>query len=122
MLSAMHHADAGYRGHNAPLDYTFKIYTSKQKRRVNPQIKRSARAAGDDLSLTINQFSLRFGGTFVFSNKPSYGGYRAYRRWFKEGRIHLRGNGCLIGGRFAIAAFPVAELSIGASIPSGTVP
>src|SRR2546430_10011010 len=25
------HADAGYRGHNAPADYKFKIYTSKQK-------------------------------------------------------------------------------------------
>jgi len=37
------HADAGYRGHNAPPDYTFKIYTSKQKRRVTPQIKREMR-------------------------------------------------------------------------------
>jgi IS5 family transposase len=34
------HTDAGYRGHNAPPDYKFKIYTSKQKRRVTPQIKR----------------------------------------------------------------------------------
>jgi IS5 family transposase len=34
------HADAGYRGHNAPPDYKFRIYTSKQKRRVTPQIKR----------------------------------------------------------------------------------
>jgi IS5 family transposase len=34
------HADAGYRGHNAPPDYRFKVYTSKQKRRVTPQIKR----------------------------------------------------------------------------------
>ena len=37
------HADAGYRGHNAPRDYKFKIYTSKQKRRVTPQIKREMR-------------------------------------------------------------------------------
>jgi len=37
------HADAGYRGHNAPLDYKFKVYTSKQKRRVTPQIKREMR-------------------------------------------------------------------------------
>jgi IS5 family transposase len=37
------HADAGYRGHNAPPDYRFKIYTSKQKRRVTPQIKREMR-------------------------------------------------------------------------------
>ena len=37
------HADAGYRGHNAPPDYKFKIYTSKQKRRVTPQIKREMR-------------------------------------------------------------------------------
>src|ERR1700687_3896634 len=37
------HADAGYRGHNAPADYQFKIYTSKQKRRVTPAIKREMR-------------------------------------------------------------------------------
>ena len=34
------HADAGYRGHNAPPECKFKIYTSKQKRRVTPAIKR----------------------------------------------------------------------------------
>src|SRR2546423_120614 len=33
-------ADAGYRGHNAPPEYKFKVYTSGQKRRVTPQIKR----------------------------------------------------------------------------------
>jgi IS5 family transposase len=32
--------DAGYRGHNAPPDYKFKVYTAGQKRRVTPQIKR----------------------------------------------------------------------------------
>ena len=32
--------DAGYRGHNAPHAYKFKIYTAGQKRRVTPQIKR----------------------------------------------------------------------------------
>ena len=37
------HADAGYRGHNAPPAYQFKVYTSKQKRRVTPQIKREMR-------------------------------------------------------------------------------
>jgi transposase, IS5 family len=37
------HADDGYRGHNALPDYTFKIYTSKQKRRVTPQIKQEMR-------------------------------------------------------------------------------
>jgi len=37
------HADAGYRGHNAPPDYKFKIYTSRQKRRVTPAIKREMR-------------------------------------------------------------------------------
>src|SRR5271165_649759 len=37
------HADAGYRGHNAPPDYKFKVYTSKQKRRVTPKIKREMR-------------------------------------------------------------------------------
>jgi transposase, IS5 family len=34
------HADAGYRGHNAPPDYKFKVYTSRQRRRLTPQIKR----------------------------------------------------------------------------------
>ena len=38
-------ADAGYRGHNAPPDYKFRVYTSGQKRRVTPQIKRELRAA-----------------------------------------------------------------------------
>jgi transposase, IS5 family len=37
------HADAGYRGHNAPPDYKLKVFTSKQKRRVTPQIKREMR-------------------------------------------------------------------------------
>ena len=32
--------DAGYRGHNAPPDHKFKVYTAGQKRRVTPQIKR----------------------------------------------------------------------------------
>ena len=35
--------DAGYRGHNAPTDYKFRIYTSGQKRRLTPQIKRELR-------------------------------------------------------------------------------
>jgi len=34
------HADAGYRGHSAPPEYKFKVYTSRQKRRVTPAIKR----------------------------------------------------------------------------------
>ena len=37
------HADAGYRGHNAPPDYKLKIFTSRQKRRLTPQIKREMR-------------------------------------------------------------------------------
>jgi hypothetical protein len=36
-------ADAGYRGHNAPAAYKFRIYTSGQKRRLKPQIKRELR-------------------------------------------------------------------------------
>jgi IS5 family transposase len=32
--------DAGYRGHNAPPDHKFKVYTAGQKRHVTPQIKR----------------------------------------------------------------------------------
>jgi len=37
------HTDAGYRGHNAPPEYKFKVYTAKQKRRVTPQIQREMR-------------------------------------------------------------------------------
>jgi IS5 family transposase len=37
------HTDAGYRGHNAPPESRFKIYTSKQKRGVTPQIQREMR-------------------------------------------------------------------------------
>jgi IS5 family transposase len=37
------HADAGYRGHNASPEDKFKVYTSKQKRGVTPQIKREMR-------------------------------------------------------------------------------
>jgi transposase, IS5 family len=33
-------ADAGYRGHNAPLPHRFKVFTSGQKRRMTPAIKR----------------------------------------------------------------------------------
>jgi IS5 family transposase len=33
-------ADAGYRGHNAPLSHRFKVYTSGQKRRMTASIKR----------------------------------------------------------------------------------
>ena len=33
-------ADAGYKGHNAPADYKFKVYTQGQKRGVTPEIKR----------------------------------------------------------------------------------
>jgi hypothetical protein len=33
-------ADAGYKGHNAPVDYKFKVYTQGQKRGVTPEIKR----------------------------------------------------------------------------------
>ncbi|HYN25121.1 MAG TPA: IS5 family transposase, partial [Pyrinomonadaceae bacterium] len=36
-------ADAGYRGHNAPQSHRFRIYTTGQKRRVTPAIKRQMR-------------------------------------------------------------------------------
>jgi IS5 family transposase len=36
-------ADAGYKGHNAPLSHTFKIFTTGQKRRMTPAIKREMR-------------------------------------------------------------------------------
>jgi hypothetical protein len=37
--------DAGYRGHNAPPDYQFKVYTSKQKRRLNSALEFQGGAA-----------------------------------------------------------------------------
>src|SRR6266699_2536945 len=41
-------ADAGYRGHNAPPEHRFRVYTAGQKRRVTAQIQREfkRRAAG----------------------------------------------------------------------------
>ena len=36
-------ADAGYRGHNAPPAYKFRVYTAGQKRRMTQQIKREMR-------------------------------------------------------------------------------
>lgn len=39
-------ADAGYRGHNAPLSHRFRVYTSGQKRRVTPSIKREMKRLG----------------------------------------------------------------------------
>ncbi len=33
-------ADDGYRGHNAPQSHKFRVFTSSQKRRVTPTIKR----------------------------------------------------------------------------------
>lgn len=36
-------ADAGYRGHNAPSRYKFRVYTAGQKRRMTPEIKRQMR-------------------------------------------------------------------------------
>jgi IS5 family transposase len=36
-------ADKGYRGHNAPPDYKFRIFLSGQKRGVTPKIKRQLR-------------------------------------------------------------------------------
>ena len=36
-------ADKGYRGHNAPPDYKFRVFLSGQKRGVTPKIKRQLR-------------------------------------------------------------------------------
>lgn len=36
-------ADAGYKGHNAPLSHKFRVFTSGQKRRMTPSIKREMR-------------------------------------------------------------------------------
>ena len=36
-------ADAGYRGHNAPMSHKFRVFTAGQKRRMTPKIKRELR-------------------------------------------------------------------------------
>ena len=36
-------ADAGYKGHNAALEHKFKVFTTGQKRRMTPAIKRQMR-------------------------------------------------------------------------------
>ena len=36
-------ADKGYRGHNAPPDYKFRVFIAGQKRRITPKIKRQMR-------------------------------------------------------------------------------
>jgi len=36
-------ADAGYKGHNAPLSHKYRVFTAGQKRRVTPAIKRELR-------------------------------------------------------------------------------
>jgi IS5 family transposase len=36
-------ADAGYKGHNAPISHQFRVYTAGQKRRMTPAIKREMR-------------------------------------------------------------------------------
>jgi len=36
-------ADKGYRGHNAPMAYKLRVFTSGQKRRITPAIKRELR-------------------------------------------------------------------------------
>jgi IS5 family transposase len=35
--------DKGYRGHNAPPDYKFRVFIAGQRRRLTPQIKRQMR-------------------------------------------------------------------------------
>src|SRR5205823_3559961 len=36
-------SNKGYRGHNAPPEYKFRVFTSGQKRRMTPKIKRELR-------------------------------------------------------------------------------
>ena len=46
---------AGYRGHNAPPDHKFKVYTSGQKRRLTPQIKREFKRRTLPLSISVRK-------------------------------------------------------------------
>src|SRR6201997_2582463 len=57
-------ADAGYRGHNAPTDYKFRIYRSGQKRRLTPQIKRELRSNQPDTQRRPNFLTMFVGGPF----------------------------------------------------------
>src|SRR6266853_1390937 len=104
------HADAGYRGHNAPADYKFKIYTSKQKRRVTPAIKREMRRRAavepvighlkDEHRMGRNYLAHRNGD--LNNAILAAAGYN-FRRLIKWLRILL----CLI----LIALFPKSKLS-----------
>lgn len=46
-------ADAGYHGHNAPISHRFKIYTSGQKRRLTPAIKREMKRRATNLGISL---------------------------------------------------------------------
>jgi IS5 family transposase len=104
------HADAGYRGHNAQADYKFKIYTSKQKRRVTPAIKREMRRRSavepvighlkDEHRMGRNYLAHRHGD--LNNAILAAVGYN-FRRLIKWLRILL----CLI----LIALFPKSKLS-----------
>src|SRR5229473_7770963 len=91
------HADAGYRGHNAPPDYKFKIYTSKQKRRVTPAIKREMKRRAavepvighlkDDHRMDRNYLAHRHGD---FNNAVLAAAGYNFRRLIRWLRILLR--------------------------------
>jgi IS5 family transposase len=65
------HVDAGYRGHNAPPDYQFKVYTSKQKRRLTPQIEHEMTRAR--MSLAIRSAAARISARSLARARRSSG-------------------------------------------------
>jgi len=88
------HADAGYRGHNAPPEYKFKVSTSRQKRRVTPQIKREMRrraavepVIGQDHRLDRNYLAHRHGD---LNNGILAAAGHTFRRLIRWPRILLR--------------------------------
>ena len=104
------HADAGYRGHNAQADYKFKIYTSKQKRRVTQAIKREMRRRSavepvighlkDEHRMGRNYLAHRHGD--LNNAILAAVGYN-FRRLIKWLRI--------LGCRFLMALFPKPKLA-----------
>ena len=58
--------DKSYRGHNAPPDYKFRVFISRQKRGVTPQIKRELRhIRASSPSSAISKAEHRMGRTVL---------------------------------------------------------
>jgi transposase, IS5 family len=64
------HADAGYKGHNAPLSHKFKIFTTGQKRGMTPAIKRQMkRRAAIEPTIGHVKLEHRMGRNYLAGSK-----------------------------------------------------